>query len=786
MQPHPALTPLLAAADDPVGTLDALRRQGLRPIRLLGVDAPRALVRASGLLPVRLVSMPGPTPVLDGIMGGAGLSVRGRSLLEQLVAPGAHPDPVLITNADSEQPQIFAALRELVREAGARLGPVHFLDRLYGPAEGVVRYNECRLAQLCDWLASIGAPVGNLAKAETDEARLCRLLAQVLDLPLTGAVAVRLVAAANLLPLEQVETALAALLADPPTLGTGGHRLFLSGSNQEDFRLYDRLEAAGAVVVGDNLDWGRAWCELGAPPMVRRAPDDPAMLAAAARSMRAESLLHVTRPGEEAAPWDVKHLRAACADADLPFLAVIWDGSGEQPAALATFLADPTTPPQLPPPKPAPAPGRASGGRAALKPVGRSRKSLATVASFGQFQRDWFAELRAQVTAGSPLAVVNANAPQEILRALDIPFVVNQWWASIVAAKQQSGRYFNLLRNAGYPADVEAYSAQGLAAAFDQDGDNAPWGGLPRPSFLQAVTGTDATARLFRHWADETGAELFLYERSIESRWSIPVAWWDLLPDAWDQNLEPERLNLLYGELCSLISRLELATGRRFDPDRFAYIMDLVNEQENYYRRTRDLIASCHPAPVGIVDTMPATMVPQWHRGSIWARDAAKALYEEVAARVAAGDAACPGERVRLMWVGRGLWSDMGFYQRWEESHGAVFVWSMYLSLAADGYIRHHDGGRDPLMALAARFATMGDELRMPTWAGAWHVREAQTHGVHGAVALTDADPFVVRALEAASIPVLRLDMDNYNQEASDATALDAAVTGFIEELRPG
>jgi hypothetical protein len=40
------------------------------------------------------------------------------------------------------------------------------------------------------------------------------------------------------------------------------------------------------------------------------------------------------------------------------------------------------------------------------------------------------------------------------------------------------------------------------------------------------------------------------------------------------------------------------------------------------------------------------------------------------------------------MWVGRGLWSDMGFYQRWEDSHGAVFVWSMYLGLAADGYLR--------------------------------------------------------------------------------------------------
>ena len=175
---------------------------------------------------------------------------------------------------------------------------------------------------------------------------------------------------------------------------------------------------------------------------------------------------------------------------------------------------------------------------------------------------------------------------------------------------------------------------------------------------------------------------------------------------------------------------------------------------------------------------MPATMVPQWHRGTTWGRDAAKRFYEEVAERAAAGEAACPGERVRLMWVGRGLWSDMGFYQRWEESHGAVFVWSMYLGLAADGYLRTFEGERDALRALAARFVTMGDELRMPTWAGAWHVKEARTHGVHGAVAIDDADPFVLEALERAGVPVLRLPMGNMSV---DGDTLETRVTAFIE-----
>lgn len=788
MARHPALAPLLAAADDPAGTLERLRGQGHRPIRLLGVDAPRALVRAAGLLPVRLVPTIAPTPMMDAIMGGAGLSGRGKSLLEQLVGADAKPDPVLITSADNEQPQVFAALRELAREARDRLGPVHFLDRLYGDTETVARYNAHRLAQARDWLADIGAPLGDMAQADTDEARLRTLLARALDLRsvgrLTGAEAARIVAAAAILPLEQVEASLSALLADPPPLVPTALPLFLTGSTQEDFRTYDGLEAAGALVVGEGQDWGRPWCDMQAP-LARRPPDDPAAIIATAKAAGAAALLHILRPGDEAAPWDAKPLRAACTAAGPPFLAVTWNGNGEMPPALAPFLADPTAQAATPAPKPPPSPARAGGGRAALKPPTRSRKSLSAVASFGQFQRDWFAGLRAQVAAGAPLAVVNANAPQEILRAMDIPFVVNQWWASIVAAKQQSGRYFRLLRDQDYPADVEAYSAQGLAAAFDMDAENAPWGGLPTPDFLAAVTGTDATSRLFRHWALETGADLFLYQRSFDSRWQLPTDWWNALPSDWDRHLEPERLDLMEGELRAQVARLEAATGRRFDPARFAEIMDLVNEQEEWYRRTRDLIAATHPAPVSIVDTMPATMVPQWHRGSVWARDAAKALYEEVAARAAAGEAACPTERVRLMWVGRGLWSDMGFYQRWEESHGAVFVCSMYLSLAADGYIRRHDGGRDPMRALAARFVTMGDELRMPTWAGAWHVRDARIHNVQGAVALTDADPFVLRALEAAGIPVLRLDLDNYNQEGTDAAGVDAAVTRFIGQLAP-
>ena len=485
-------------------------------------------------------------------------------------------------------------------------------------------------------------------------------------------------------------------------------------------------------------------------PLAARAPTTVAAECVTdATAASVDAIVHVVAEGDEVAPWLLRPLR-------------------EKAGAMSIEA-------RLPSPTPEAAPATAAA------PSARSRKLLRAATEFGAYQREWFAGIRESVAAGAPFAVVNANAPQEILRAFDLPFVVNQWWASIVAAKRQSDRYRRLLADHDLPDTIEAYSTQALAAAFDDDPAQAPWSGLPKPDFVFAVASSDPTHAIFDAMAAHYGARSFVYERTVDPRPVIETRWWDVMPDQWDSALEAERIDLLVDEFRVVIADIEAATGRRFDEARFRDIMDLVNEQEDHYRATRDLIARTVPAPVSIVDTMPATMVPQWHRGSVWARDAARAFHDEVAERVAAGLGVVAEEKVRLMWVGRGLWSDTAFYQRWEDSHGAVFVWSMYLALAADGYIRRFDRGRDPLRALAARFLTMGDELRMPSWSGPWHVHEAETNQIDGAVALADADPFTLRALSEAGIPVLELGIDNFARQPGDLDRIDARITAFIE-----
>lgn len=411
----------------------------------------------------------------------------------------------------------------------------------------------------------------------------------------------------------------------------------------------------------------------------------------------------------------------------------------------------------------------------------RGRPQLRSASAATRHQREWFARTRERAAAGEPFALVNADAPQEVFRAFDIPYVVNQWWAALCSAKQKAPRYLTRLQALGYPDDQEQYSALALASALDEDDPDPPWGGLPRPSIVLAEVTGDAQRKIFELWSSELGATFYALERSAPTR--VDPRWWERIAVDWDEVLEPHRLALMADELAGLIRLLETITGRRFSERRFREVMALTNEQSRENRRARDLIAGAAEAPVTITDTIPSVMIPQWHRGSEWGRDAARAFRQEVEERVQTGAAACPGEQVRLMWIGTGLWFNLGFYEYFQERYRAVFVWSMYLAIAADAYRRE---GEDPLRALAARFVAMPDLLHTVPWTSEWYAKEALLHRIDGAVHLTSGSDrgqfFINHALERAGVPVLELDADTVDARVWDEAEATAAVSSFLEE----
>jgi hypothetical protein len=166
----------------------------------------------------------------------------------------------------------------------------------------------------------------------------------------------------------------------------------------------------------------------------------------------------------------------------------------------------------------------------------------------------------------------------------------------------------------------------------------------------------------------------------------------------------------------------------------------------------------------------------------------ARRFRDEIAERVHRGIGVAADERLRLMWIGAGLWHDTGFYQALEERLGAVFVWSMYLPFAGVQYVRELKGR--PFEALASRICSMNEVLHLPPWMNSWMVHEARRSGIDAAVVLVPQDNrlsqsgtrLTCEALRDAGVPVLELDADMVDAKRWDRESMVQGVEHFLRE----
>ena len=415
-----------------------------------------------------------------------------------------------------------------------------------------------------------------------------------------------------------------------------------------------------------------------------------------------------------------------------------------------------------------------------------SEKQLDATAAAAAFQKTWFADLRRRVfDERQPYALVQADVPFELFDLLGVPAVSNQWWAAIIAAKRQAPAFLDAMAADGFHRDLCRYCSLGFASTRYRAVQDPPWGGLPVPRLLCARLTCDCIHRVFSLWAADFGTDLFEIDHPGSS--ALPPRWWELARYRWRELVEPHRLAFVTSNLEALVERLESISGRQLDRDALRHRLDVINRQEETFDAIRNLIATAPQTPVRMTEQISNVMATQWVRGTDWALTHARAFHDEVKARVDAGIAACPGERARLMWVGAGLWHDTDFYMDFEASHGAVFVWSMYLAFGPDGYIRY--GLDDPMAALASRTASFNEYLHNPPWAAEWIVQQAKDHRIDGALVLRPRSMkpsgtgrlFIERALEQAGVPVLPIEADVVDSRAWDPVAARAAVRSFLE-----
>ncbi len=404
-----------------------------------------------------------------------------------------------------------------------------------------------------------------------------------------------------------------------------------------------------------------------------------------------------------------------------------------------------------------------------------------------EHQREWFQDFRrAVMEQGAPYVIADAVSPHEILHTMDIPVLSIAWYSAVIAAKQLSPYYFGLMDRLGYHDGLPRYGSLPFMTTLDNDPGRAPYGGLPKPMLILDRLRGDYVQRIAEQWARAFGTASFVLD--CTSPVTLERDWFKRAQHDWEALYGKDRLDFQVKQLEALVRTAETLSHRTFDMVEFTRQMHRVNRAGELAAQARDLIAHTVPAPVALTEQLNNVMAATWNRGSQWAIDHLQFYNDELKGLVDRGVAACPEERVRLLWLNNGLWFNTKFYRAFERSHGAVFVWTMYTDFFSDGYRKYFD--RDPMRALAARHINMNEQLHLPPWMADWIIHQARDFGAHGAVMLNPIGDrmsaygtrFASQALEKAGIPVLELTASMVDARLWDDAKMTKSVADFIEQ----
>ena len=239
-----------------------------RAVVHIGRDVPREVVLAAGLVPVRLPGAPGRPGPGDHLFG-AGIDDVARTQLSRVLDGDLAGCAALAVGSDCEgSVRLFLHLSEVQRlEPYPEVPPLAFVDCGHLPQPSTRAYNRVRLDEFVDQVARWGGrPIRDedLAAAVATANATRRLIRAIRELRvgaggprLTGADALRCIGAALCLTPAEV-AALAGRLLDeaggaPPLPGVP---VFLTGSGHDHPAAYELIESRGAVVVGEDHDWG--------------------------------------------------------------------------------------------------------------------------------------------------------------------------------------------------------------------------------------------------------------------------------------------------------------------------------------------------------------------------------------------------------------------------------------------------------------------------------------------------------------------------------------------------
>ncbi|MBI5445723.1 MAG: 2-hydroxyacyl-CoA dehydratase [Deltaproteobacteria bacterium] len=417
----------------------------------------------------------------------------------------------------------------------------------------------------------------------------------------------------------------------------------------------------------------------------------------------------------------------------------------------------------------------------------RTRKSLQASRMLTDYQKQYYGRMTERVRQGEPLIWTNVGSLQELMHAMDLPVLFNVNWSAILAAKQRSAHYLNVVNDRGYFRDLCRYCVSPLGYFFENRPELAPWGGVPKPAAIVVEVNCDPIIRVFELMALELGIPIYIWDHTMPEAPPPRDCWADVETIEKENYREGWRLDYAVQEAEGLIAFLETISGKALSHAALRRAVELSNEQYEYIGRVLELTKR-RPSPIRVGDHWANCISTQFFRGHEFGLAHAKRLYEEVRWRADEGVAGYDNERIRLMHLWAPNWFSPGFYDSFEEKYGAVFVWTPYFEITQQ-WIRRDLS--DPLRALASRYVAYTEIGTLPPWTTYWIPDLTAEYGIDGVLyqhaescrMLSGPKLLCLEAIRRAGVPTLNIGSDYVDDRDWDDAKMKAQVGSFIETL---
>lgn len=256
----------------------------------------------------------------------------------------------------------------------------------------------------------------------------------------------------------------------------------------------------------------------------------------------------------------------------------------------------------------------------------------------GDMIKEYFDSLMGSSASGTKVAYafVMAN-PIELLKTFDFLPLFPEITSLNISYRGGATPLITLAEEAGYSSDACGYVKMGVAAAMP--GTKTTIGNVPSPDLLLL---SYSGCQIYIHWWEQlhyqTGAPIFLLD--------IPYV------RDFDGKVPRHDIRYVTGQLQEVISKLERASGKRFDENRLKENVRLSAEAWDLWKQCLEM-GKLRPTPFDAYFESIYYMAPiTFARGSQKCVDFYRFLLDELKRRAEAGVGPTPEEKYRLVFEG--------------------------------------------------------------------------------------------------------------------------------------